>query len=345
MARRPSMVGRLGAFALILSLHSRFAWLVARGDECQSAGSWTVNSMGQTPCQVNVALQQPCGGSNISTPCVCNSVAYSLAFACESSGKKCPSSSLLLGYPSPTPSDVVIPSWAFLPLKPPDDDPTTPPTQVSSATTPPPVAHPSRTTHSPGSFAAEDSSSTTGAMSNTQIASQSSSSSTGAVDTPSATSSSAGAETTGPGGTSTSANIPNIPRPSSPDSPDGASESPGTAGPPSSGGSSKASGNLGAIVGGAVGGVVLLALITVLALVRVLRRCRQQRHRRAREAALATAALDWQKTSMTCSLPSETASMDASTIKAYDGESELQTLEGDDLSEKKSVTYGNYPDI
>ncbi|KAL7282026.1 hypothetical protein ACG7TL_003493 [Trametes sanguinea] len=168
---------------------------------------------------------------------------------------------------------------------------------------------------------------------------ESSSSSTGAVDTPSATSSSAGAETTGPGGTSTSANMPSIPRPSSPDSPDGASESPGTAGPPSSGGSSKASGNLGAIVGGAVGGVVLLALITILALVRVLRRCRQQRHRRAREAALATAALDWQKTSMTCSLPSETASMDASTIKAYDGESELQTLEGDDLSEKN---FGQY---
>ncbi|KAJ2976165.1 hypothetical protein NUW54_g11612 [Trametes sanguinea] len=108
MARRSRTVGRLGAFAVVLFLHSHFAWLVARADTpdgtnpCAKTGFWTVNSKGQTPCNVSTIFLQQCSGegsmpsamltytTHLSSPlaeprtsCFCNTVAYSLDFACN----------------------------------------------------------------------------------------------------------------------------------------------------------------------------------------------------------------------------------------------------------------------
>ncbi|KAH9894140.1 hypothetical protein C8Q73DRAFT_790712 [Cubamyces lactineus] len=94
------------------------------------------NSEGDSPCEVANNLPYACGQFQIgptlnNSPCICNSVTYSLAYACRicsgvpddqitpfsdyASSYDCESTSVG-SFPKPVPSGTVIPAWAYLPL-------------------------------------------------------------------------------------------------------------------------------------------------------------------------------------------------------------------------------------
>ncbi|KAI0662915.1 hypothetical protein C8Q70DRAFT_1050629 [Cubamyces menziesii] len=102
---------------------------------------------------------------------------------------------------------------------------------------------------------------------------------------------------------------------------------------------------MGAIIAGAVGGVVLL-LIAAFVTLCVVRRRRRRRY--AKEALIASGPLEWWMRPGGAPIwHPDPEQSECGTIRpeSEDGESEVTTLPGDDVSEKKSVQYGNYPDI
>ncbi|KAI0334899.1 hypothetical protein GY45DRAFT_1367343 [Cubamyces sp. BRFM 1775] len=107
------------------------------------------------------------------------------------------------------------------------------------------------------------------------------------------------------------------------------------------------SSRLGAIIAGAVGGVVLLLIAAFVALCVVRRR---RRRREAKEALIASGPLEWWMRPGGAPIwhpDPDPEQSECRTIRpeSEDAESEMATLPGDDVSEKKSVKYGNYPDF
>ncbi|KAI9063450.1 hypothetical protein FKP32DRAFT_1592524 [Trametes sanguinea] len=115
---------------------------------------------------------------------------------------------------------------------------------------------------------------------------------------------------------------------------------------PSARGTASSANRVGPIVGGVIGGVVVAILALILAFL-LLRRRRQSRYRN-KQAELAQAALEWDKRPGGYLAPSsmEPDMLEPSTARTDDGASEAETLRcDDDFTEKKSVTYGDYPEF
>ncbi|KAJ8502115.1 hypothetical protein ONZ51_g244 [Trametes cubensis] len=94
----------------------------------------------------------------------------------------------------------------------------------------------------------------------------------------------------------------------------------------------------GPVIGAVVGGLILLNIVVVLAVIYI----RRHRRRRQLEAALTTGPLDWWKLPPDhLSQPVHRAASECTTITPEDGDDLL----ADDEFAKKSVMYGNHPDI
>ncbi|KAI0334892.1 hypothetical protein GY45DRAFT_1059901 [Cubamyces sp. BRFM 1775] len=136
------MCGARSALALILlgySLRCINAQSLGLESTCLDPSpsfSWMYNIDGKSPCETANDLLYACGQFQIgptlnNSPCVCNSVTYSLAYACRvcsgvpddqitpfsdyASSYDCESTSIG-SFPEPIPSGTVVPGWAYLPL-------------------------------------------------------------------------------------------------------------------------------------------------------------------------------------------------------------------------------------
>ncbi|OSD08341.1 hypothetical protein PYCCODRAFT_11774 [Trametes coccinea BRFM310] len=139
----------MGFASVILSLLLSYSfWIKERTVVAQSLGlesactdtgsqfSWMYNTYGESPCETADDLLGACGACRVGScvldnPCVCNTVMYSVYYACrlcvDDPDKDIPSfnefaqqfqcSSTLVGsFPEPVPGDTVIPTWAYLNL-------------------------------------------------------------------------------------------------------------------------------------------------------------------------------------------------------------------------------------
>ncbi|KAH9853931.1 hypothetical protein C2E23DRAFT_858981 [Lenzites betulinus] len=126
----------------------------------------------------------------------------------------------------------------------------------------------------------------------------------------------------------------------SPSSPTNASDPPNS---PATGSAAAAqrSNHIGAILGGVFGAIAALLMIA-LALCLVRRRRRQ----RAEAAVVASGSLDWwRRDTAEKAPPTDVEASDSSTIRPDDNDfDDLETLHGTSV-EKKSVMYGEYPDL
>ncbi|KAI0662923.1 hypothetical protein C8Q70DRAFT_479720 [Cubamyces menziesii] len=104
-------------------------------DCANSSYSWTYNTEGEPPCALATDLLRPCGDlingpTLLNTPCICNSVLYSLDSACRWCSNE-PDTILKFTdfadsfsctntvegqYPETIPPGTPIPAWAYLPL-------------------------------------------------------------------------------------------------------------------------------------------------------------------------------------------------------------------------------------
>ncbi|KAF9454635.1 hypothetical protein P691DRAFT_806804 [Macrolepiota fuliginosa MF-IS2] len=110
--------------------------------QCIPDYQWSINSRGQTPCLVGAFLESACGASTSvdqvppgnhyigpdltrATPCLCNSVTYSLISACGGCQNRtfidyatwiqnCVNVVKTTQYPDTIPNVTEVPSWAFL---------------------------------------------------------------------------------------------------------------------------------------------------------------------------------------------------------------------------------------
>ncbi|KAH9894136.1 hypothetical protein C8Q73DRAFT_504927 [Cubamyces lactineus] len=371
------------------------------------------SSTGQTACDVANAFANPCAASIVvgkapldSSSCACNTVMYSLVYACLLCANRLPNSVFPFGqyageldcsstlgnqYNGAIPAGFGIPPWATLgltgsqsfdvaeaqkvakqasspdgpSLTPSTPSPTPrPPTQTPSAeptggstpsspqgssesSTPTGASSPPASANSSPAHTANPSATDRAATNSTNTSSSNADASAsvtssvpqlsdqGNLSSPTDT----GADPQGDPPSPTRGHSPGRP---SLDAPTGTSANHGTtsgaAGTPSNS-------HIGPIIGGVVAALValILAALLVFCLLRRRRRQREEEMMRAREP------LDWWRrpAGIPTSLPADRGGLsECSTIRGDDADSELETLQCDSVSiEKKSVMYGNYPDI
>ncbi|KAH9894135.1 hypothetical protein C8Q73DRAFT_694638 [Cubamyces lactineus] len=380
MARRPARIGRLDVLLLAAIIQWSTFWRGVRASTpCANATfSWMNNADGLSPCDVYGTLLGACDGQTCrsthstmaeyprvrdrpQTPCFCNTLSYSLRAACELctnvamqmeseyTASQC-DQSFLKTFPCSVPPNVVVPEWAYQDVL----DGWFNVTLASQIAV-------GQATSTPPTSSSHDRGSASEASATESSASQVSSSLSSAIAT--TTQSSAQSITLGPpsqsivtptyspGGTTRpqTGDVPSSRRYSSIN--DG-SANPGTSmsslptasavanttAPESaqSNAPTNKTKSPGSLIGAVVGGLAMFNIVAVLVVLYF-----RRRRRRQREAAHESGPLHWWKRPPECMpQPVHRAASECTTIIPEDGD-----LLSDDEFAKKSVMYGNYPDI